>query len=98
MGRGETPLNPEAGIPSPIPQARPRDAPLALLATVEGLARLLILEFQDGDSIKRALLSTGPRMTAPSACPETVLSLELCQGLGARLVSAEESSGDLLAT
>ena len=37
MGRGETPLNPEAGIPSPIPQARPRDAPLALLATVEGL-------------------------------------------------------------
>lgn len=60
--------------------------------------RLLILEFQDGDSIKRALLSTGPRMTAPSACPETVLSLELCQGLGGWLVSAEESSGDLLAT
>lgn len=59
--------------------------------------RLLILEFQDSDSIKRALLSTVPRMTAPSACPETVLSLELSR-VGGRLVSAEESSGDLLAT
>lgn len=55
--------------------------------------RLLILEFQDSDSIKRALLSTGPRMTAPSACPETVLSLELCQGLGGGLCLLKSHQG-----
>lgn len=58
--------------------------------------------FQDGDSRAlnqgRALLSPGPHVAAQFAhLPKAALSLELCQVVGGRRVSAEESSGGLLA-